>query len=559
MQIHDDVRAGSLARLGSLLAALSCALLACLCVAESALAAEVVRFEGESMNTSGTTGISVAPDAAASGLQSMMFTETGDVASKSVTFSSAAEKVAFRVRGEDQSNQATMPRVNVYVDGTDYALDNVLDAQVSSSYTTYTADLTRLEDRSAGKHTVYVKMASIDKGDRIWVDWGAFTNTQGSSAPPGPSSAPPAPFPGTRFYPVMGVYLGAGGFLGEDNLIDNQYAQYVGANENSYLDLGDNDSNRDYFCGGRKYRWADFLVDETRRPTSAQASDPNWSGYRWNQDDNLEQMLDASTKVASDKARACLFVAFTATSNEGSVPQWMINDPDSLTWRGSGGDHVRMDKPEALRAVTDFYIALIKHYGDDKRIAQLTIGEYFPGTGSPLTSAQKFTFVQNMKIFWTEVIAAAPRDANGKRMAILQSNPITGANLGATDLRAIGVGVSGSDPEMFEGSDTDTLQRALYGDVPTQHQVNANRLVKGYQIRWDGTPNPWGFAAGTTNAIRYEYLAWYHGTLGPTPLDSMLMRDNSTLRAQWHEAYQQNGPNGIWASRWGYIPSYPTN
>jgi hypothetical protein len=59
-----------------------------------------------------------------------------------------------------------------------------------------------------------------------------------------------------------------------------------------------------------------------------------------------------------------------------------------------------------------------------------------------------------------------------------------------------------------------------------------------------------------TNALRYEYLTWYYGSQGPTSLDSLMMTDSATLQAQWHEGYQQNGPNGSLASVWGQVSKY---
>jgi len=370
---------------------------------------------------------------------------------------------------------------------------------------------------------------------------------------------PTNPYPGIRFFPVMGVYQGANGFLSESNLIENQYSTYVGTNENSYLDLNDGDGTRYWFCGGRKYRMRDFYVNESLAPSSrAQAQDPNWSNYKWNQNDVVDAMLDNSSAVRAEKAKACLFVAYSASSESDAVPQWMINDPDGLTWNGQGGVHVRMDKTEVLQGVTDFYIALIKHYGGDERIAQLSIGEYYPNADNPLTSTQTATFRSNMKTFWTDIIAAAPVDANGERLNILQSNPITtGGQVTLADIRSIDIGVTGSDPDMFAGGMTDANQSQLYGDVPLEHQTNAHRLIDGYPITWDGTSNPWGFRAGTMNAIRYEYLVWYHSSQGPIPFDSMLMRDNANLVSQWHEAWSQNGLNGSFAAQWGYLPNYP--
>jgi hypothetical protein len=361
------------------------------------------------------------------------------------------------------------------------------------------------------------------------------------------------PFLGIRWYPVMGVYRNASDFVAENALLDTQYANYVGsANENAYLDLNDGYNERYWFCGGRKYRWADLLVDETLAPSSrAQAQDPNSSNYAWNTNDHIDKMLDNSTAVAQEKAKLCLFVAFSATSVANSVPQFMIDDPDNLTWADGAGDHGRMDKAEALQQTTDFFTALLKRYGADERIASLTIGEYFPGPNAP-TGLDMGLFRANMKIFWSDIIAAAPRDASGERMLISQSNPITtGREVTTAELRTIGLGVTGSDPNLFTSEMTETNLKALYGRVPTSHLANANRFMNNYQITWDGTPNPWGYTAGTTNTLRYEYLTWYHGSQGPTPLDSLMMTDNATLQAQWHEGYQQNGPNGSLASVWG--------
>jgi len=133
-----------------------------------------------------------------------------------------------------------------------------------------------------------------------------------------------SPFPGIRYYSTMGVYEGARkGFLSEPSLLQDQYNTYVGsASENAYLDL-DNDATRYYFCGGRKYEWTDMLVNPATAPaSSAQARDPNWSNYKWNQTDVVDQMLDNSTAAQQDKAKVCMFVATSATANKDPVPSY---------------------------------------------------------------------------------------------------------------------------------------------------------------------------------------------------------------------------------------------
>jgi hypothetical protein len=131
----------------------------------------------------------------------------------------------------------------------------------------------------------------------------------------------------------------------------------------------------------------------------------------------------------------------------------------------------------------------------------------------------------------------------------------------AAEIRAIGVGVSGSDLFLFNEGPVQRLQKVLYGDVPLQHQINVQRLDE--VATWPtGVSNPWGFDGGT-RLQRYEHAAWYYATQGsldnydkPT-LDSLMMRDNPAYRGQWSEAYEQFGPNGSRVSQWGQIPNYP--
>jgi hypothetical protein len=188
-------------------------------------------------------------------------------------------------------------------------------------------------------------------------------------------------FPGIRWYPVMGVYKGATrGWTSNRTLLQDQYDFWVGTSrENRYLDLGNADAQRYWFAGGQKIEWRDSLVDETLAPTShAQARDPNWSNYRWNQQDILSEMLAGSSAVSQDKAKLGLFVAVTATSAKNAVPAWLLRDSRKLAWTdGQRRDHVRLDKDEGWQAVADFLVAMTQRYGLDERIASLTIGEYY--------------------------------------------------------------------------------------------------------------------------------------------------------------------------------------
>ena len=145
-------------------------------------------------------------------------------------------------------------------------------------------------------------------------------------------------------------------------------------------------------------------------------------------------------------------------------------------------------------------------------------------------------------------------------------NPIltprgAGRYVTATDVADLKLGITDSDPFVFTEGPVHQTRRQLQGDVPLQHQINVQRLDE--VATWPtGVNNPWGFDGGT-RLQRYEHAAWYYATQGsldnydkPT-LDSLMMRDNPAYRGQWHEAYEQFGPNGSRVSQWGQIPNYP--
>jgi hypothetical protein len=369
-------------------------------------------------------------------------------------------------------------------------------------------------------------------------------------------------FPGIRWYPVMGVYKGAtSGWISNRTLLQEQYDFWVGTSrENRYLDLGDGDAERYWFAGGQKIRWRHCLVDENLAPTShTQARDPNWSNYRWNQQDIFTEMLAGSSAASQDKAKLGLFVAVTATSEKNPIPTWLLRDPRKLTWTdGQGKDHVRLDKDEGWLAVADFLVAMARRYGLDKRIASLTIGEYYtnPNGGGIPTDFDYTAYRANAKKVWSDVTQNAPRDSSGARMNIVQAEPIvSGGYVTATNIANIGIGVSGSSARIFANDVLDRLRQQLYGVVPLQHQVNSGTI--GNPVTFNGTPNPWGYARGRTVAQRYEHVVWYYGSKGVAPLDSMYLGAYGSLRDQWIQAYDQFGPNGSRVAQWGQLPNYP--
>jgi hypothetical protein len=282
---HKNVRFSP--TLVALLAGLGCALVLALVTLgfapsldpmPRALAADSARLEAKSMSES-SSSIGVVNESAASGGMALKYVVNA-TASKTVALSSDATTLEIRARGTLVSG--AWPRVRVFVDGTTYGTHDVATQSVNSStYKVFSVPV----NLKAGQHTVYVRgLKNVTSNRALYVDSLAFTFQQAPPPPPETTATPPpppsgGPFPGIRWYPTMGVYRGAGGagFVSEPNLIERQFADYVGpTKEDAYLDLDGGDGERYWFCGGRKYEWDDMLVDQSLAPTSrAQAQDPN--------------------------------------------------------------------------------------------------------------------------------------------------------------------------------------------------------------------------------------------------------------------------------------------
>ena len=140
----------------------------------------------------------------------------------------------------------------------------------------------------------------------------------------------------------MGVYEGARkGFLSEPSLLQDQYNTYVGsASENAYLDL-DNDATRYYFCGGRKYEWTAMLVNPATAPaSSAQARDPNWSNYKWNQTDVVDHHVEHQRRQ--------------------TIPDWAFRDVLYMLIDYSERAYALLHRPLSQREKNDLFEVFIR-------------------------------------------------------------------------------------------------------------------------------------------------------------------------------------------------------
>ena len=371
-------------------------------------------------------------------------------------------------------------------------------------------------------------------------------------------------FPGIRFYPGLGVRGNDTTWSGGASYVQGLYDTYGAPRESRYFLT----TPHYWFIAEKKLEWKNLLVDETLAPISHdQARNPGWSNYRWNEVDVISQMLQAPA-IAGGAAKLSLLIAATATSCPDPVPSWM--KAKGLTWTdGEGRVHVRQDLEEGWRYIADLYVAIVKRYGESSRIANLIMGEYYPLSDRPASLDFK-ALLSNAKKIWSDVIANAPKDEGGNRVNIAQVNPIlTKGIVTSTDIANLKLGISGSDPHLFANGcgkphrslgHPGTLDRArqdLYGTVPLMHQGDAAFLKSGKTATWTGIANPFGYTAGETVPIDLEQLAWYFGSKGVVPLNSMTIKDNSLLTEDWFSTFDRLGPDGTQAAAWGHLPNYP--
>jgi hypothetical protein len=146
---------------------------------------------------------------------------------------------------------------------------------------------------------------------------------------------------------------------------------------------------------------------------------------------------------------------------------------------------------------------------------------------------------------------------------------MTDGTIRTADSAELKLGISGGDPYLFvrdcgasdgslcEPRSIHRTRQDLYGVVPLQHQCNANLFRSGHEITWTGIRNPFGYTARQTVPLQLEHVAWYSGSKGMIPLNSMTIKDDSTLTDDWFPAFDRFGPNGTDAAERGQIPNYP--
>lgn len=326
-----------------------------------------------------------------------------------------------------------------------------------------------------------------------------------------------------------------------------------------------------------KIRWADAYIDSSIKPTRSQARNPNWSNYIWNHPENgdgfvydgiTDALNDPLIKNGKGQAKLAVIVSLTSTAHKLSPPVWMRNDK-SLTWvegtnkNGiSGHWHVRFDNPQAVDHAADFLTAFLAKYGNNKGMHSVILGEYYAGQKqyrpSGLNSNKYAVGVKNL---WGKAVEAAPRDNNGQRINILQTNPTLNANVTLNDMEALGIGISESDTTLDFSPATD--MRKLYDGKKVHVMINgdARYACNARKQGWDGTPNPFGHKKGYSAVATPQELFWFHSEKGPAPTHSFFLRMATHCKgapqtpANFIDAIKKFGRCGSKATKWGAAPA----
>ncbi len=330
-----------------------------------------------------------------------------------------------------------------------------------------------------------------------------------------------------------------------------------------------------------KFNWSDAYVDERIKPNRDQARDPNWSNYVWNQRetssdfvyDGISDALNSSmVDNGRGKAKLAISIGLSATSDKLIPPLWMTSD-SSLAWlegKNSNGKsdnwHVRFDNARAVEHASDFLQAFLAKYGDNKGLHSVLLGEYYLGQRQYFPKGlNRGRYFSGVKTLWENVVKAAPRDGNGDRIDIVQTNPIFSSNVTASDLESLGMGISESDTNLdfpVSKNPVTAAMRELYDNrkVHVMIEGDARYACQGRRQTWDGTANPFGHKKGYSGVATPQEVLWYHGNKGPAPVHSLFMTiapwcSGPQNRANFIDAIEKFGRCGSETSQWGAAPA----
>jgi len=308
---------------------------------------------------------------------------------------------------------------------------------------------------------------------------------------------------------------------------------------------------------GKSIRWRDCLVDSNQFMTVAEMADPAHPNYIWNQPnrDGLTEAL-SDPLVREGVAQIALVIADSASGARLAVPLFMVEM--DLAFLGFGTDRhyvLRLDKPLARDYSVAFFSAILQRWGNDAGVHSINISEYFAGDSADHPSDFSLADHARGRVqMWERIVDAAPLDASGNRVAIVQTSPLFQSGVTPQDLINTGVGISQPDPDVFQhecgaelpdhklctaGSVSRGLQD-LYGVVPsfiTQDDRYArNNRRSGPWPSDSQLPNPFGIGGGETAVASIEQVMWYRCNVVPADSSMFQLSGAGVADGVWDEA-----------------------
>ena len=356
------------------------------------------------------------------------------------------------------------------------------------------------------------------------------------------------PYPGLRYVPLVGYQPFAGVDI-TPSYVDQKYAQLM---KSAYHGEG----NEVKFAIRKNIVWSELLVNPHTMPTHTQMRDHNWSGYKWNQpgQDDVADALGAScVQQGKCKISFQLKVAQGGINNPQATPDFMLDN--NLAWIGENNEaRIKFHKSEAQRWVTDFYVAALNRYGSNPKIGSVKLAEYWSGNIKP-ADWNRVAYENGYQAVLEDTMATVQRDANGDRVVVYQSNPVLSPDsFTCSELIAMKVGQATANPQMFEeGAERTSCVNQAHGQIPQSLAGDAPYHQSGYQITFDGTPNPWGYTAGQRVTVSLPLVFWFYGHKGVMPMDQEAIVKGS-LEDNFQGAMDQFGPGGTRRAQWGGVP-----
>ena len=204
---------------------------------------------------------------------------------------------------------------------------------------------------------------------------------------------------------------------------------------------------------GKSIRWRDCLVNDELFMSVAEVSNPDHPNYIWNQAgrDGLTEAL-TDPLVLDGTALVSLVVADSSSGARVAVPRFLTALGLSFTSSaGSRNEVLRLDTPLAREYSIAFFTALLTKWGNDPGLHSVNVSEYFAGSASHFPSDFDLTeHYRGRALTWSPIVNAAPLDANGNRVAIVQASPVFLGGVTVEDLINAQMGISQPDPDMFD-------------------------------------------------------------------------------------------------------------